>query len=60
MQSFPSTVTSGNITLSNYSISYQFQVSASTSYGQVANEGELSPISANATIFVPEPGNHVC
>ena len=51
-------LTSGNITLRAHNITYQFQVSASTSYGQNLNEGELSSVTSNATIFVAEQGSY--
>ena len=58
-QVFPGTLTSGNITLRVHSITYQFRVSASTSYGQSPNEGELSSITSEATIFVAEQGSYI-
>ena len=53
---YPSTINSGNISLIDYSITYQFQVSASTNFGQTPNEGELSDVTANTIIFIPMPG----
>ena len=54
---FPSTITSGNVSLIEYSTTYQFQVSASTNFGQIPNEGDLSSVTANTSIFVPMPGS---
>ena len=53
---FPSTITSGNVSLIDYSVTYEFQVSASTNIGQTPNEGELSDITADTIIFIPMPG----
>ena len=49
---FPSTITSGNVSLIDYSVTYEFQVSASTNFGQTPNEGELSDITADTIIFI--------
>ena len=56
LQVFPSTSTVGNISLTEHSITYQFQVSASVTVGQTSNEGDLSPLSPNTTVFIPRPG----
>ena len=53
---FPSTITTGNASLIEHSITYQFQVSASINSGGTPNEGELSALSANTTLFIPMPG----
>jgi len=53
---FPGTATAGNVTLTDHSISYQFQVSAAVMNGQTLNEGERSTITASTVLFVPEPG----
>ena len=55
-QVLPGTHRSGNISLPAQSVTYQFRVSASSSSGLTANEGEMSSVSPNATIFVPEQG----
>ena len=59
LQVFPSTSTAGNISLTEHSITYQFQVSASVNFGQTSNEGDLSPFSPNTAVFVPRPGIYV-
>ena len=53
---FPSIITSGNVSVVDHSITYQFQVSASTNFDGTPNEGELSTITANTTLFIPMPG----
>ena len=53
---FPGSARAGNITLVGHSITYQFHVSASVIVDQTPNEGELSAITVNTTLFVPEPG----
>ena len=56
-QHFPASATAGNVTLNDYSATYQFQMTASTFLGRVENEGNLSTITPESTVFVPEPGN---
>ena len=53
---FPGSVTAGNVTLVDHSVTYQFRVSAAVSVDGNLNEGELSAITANTTLFVPQPG----
>ena len=55
-QVFPGSARAGNITLEDHSVTYQFRVSASIMVGQSLNEGELSFITANTDVFIPEPG----
>ena len=52
---FSGTATSGNITLTQHSVFYQFQVSAATAYGSGVNEGSPSTVTANTIVFIPEP-----
>ena len=56
VQEFPGTARVGNVTLTDHSITYQFQVSAAVGNGETFNEGDLSIITASSTVFVPEPG----
>ena len=55
---FHGTATSGNITLVDHSVTYQFRVSAgiTDSETNTVNEGELSTITESTTLFIPEPG----
>ena len=55
-QEFPGTATAGNVTLTDHSISYQFQVTAAIMNGQTLNEGDRSSITTGTILFVPEPG----
>ena len=57
-QLFPGSATAGNVTLTDDSVTYQFQVTASTFVGRVENEGNLSTITPESTIFVPERGRY--
>ena len=50
-------MTAGNVSLMEYSITYQFQVSASTNFGQISNEGDLSDVTANTIMYIPMPGS---
>ena len=56
-QVFPESARVGDITLVDYSIIYQFRVSASVMVDQTYNEGEMSAVTPNAILFVPKPGN---
>ena len=56
LQEFSGTATAGNITLTDHSISYQFQVSAAVMNGQTLNEGDRSTVTASTVLFVPDPG----
>ena len=56
MQILPGSARAGNITLVDYSITYQFRVSASVVDDRVLNEGELSDVTARTILFVPKPG----
>ena len=56
MQVFPGYARAGNITLVDHSVTYQFRVSASVAVDQTFNEGDLSTVTINSTLFVPEPG----
>ena len=56
-QHFPASATAGNVTLTDHSVTYQFQMTASTFLGRVENEGNLSTITPESTVFVPESGN---
>jgi hypothetical protein len=46
----------GNVTLVDHSVTYQFRVSAAIIASGDINEGELSAITINTTLFIPEPG----
>lgn len=56
---FPGSARAGNVTLEDHSVTYQFRVSAAVMVGQNINEGELSAVTANTTLFIPEPGAFV-
>ena len=58
-QHFPASATARNVTLTDHSVIYQFQMTASTFLGRVESEGNLSTITPEFTVFVPEPGNYV-
>ena len=53
---FPGSATAGNVTLVDHSLTYQFRVSAAVMVDGNINEGELSAITINTTLFVPKPG----
>ena len=53
---FPGSATAGNVTLVDHSVTYQFRVSAAVMVDGNINEGELSAITINTTLFVPKPG----
>ena len=57
-QHFPGNATAGNVLLNNHSVTYQFQMTASTFLRTVENEGNLSTITPQSTIIVPEPGRY--
>jgi hypothetical protein len=59
IQAFPGRTRAGNITLVVHSITYQFRVSAAVSYDQTYNEGDLSPVGVNTSLFVPKPGTYI-
>ena len=46
----------GNVTLVDHSVTYQFRVSAAIMSDGNINEGDLSSITTNTTLFVPMPG----
>ena len=56
LQVFPGSARAGNVTLVDHSVTYQFRVSAATIESGDINEGELSAITINTTLFVPKPG----
>jgi hypothetical protein len=56
LQVFPGSAMAGNVTLVDHSVTYQFRVSAAIIASGDINEGELSTITINTTLFVPEPG----
>ena len=45
-----------NITVPAPSFTYVFQVSASNNVNGIENEGDLSEVTANSTVFIPIPG----
>ena len=55
-QVFPGSATAGNVTLVDHSLTYQFRVSAAVIVSGDINEGDLSAININTTLFVPRPG----
>ena len=57
-QLFPGSARAGNVTLTDDSVTYQFQMTASTFLGREENEGNLSTITPESTIFVPERGRY--
>ena len=57
-QLFPASARAGNITLTDDSVTYQFQMTASTFMGREENEGNLSTITPESTIFIPERGRY--
>ena len=56
MQVFPGSVRAGNITVTSYSVTYNFLVSAGVMVGPLVNEGDLSAATIKATLFIPDPG----
>ena len=59
-QIFPASATAGNVTLTDDAVTYQFQMTASTFLGGGAeNEGNLSIITPESTVFVPEQGRYI-
>ena len=53
---FPASARAGNITVVNHSITYEFRVSVSTIFNGMIDDGELSSVTINNTLFIPEPG----